>query len=87
MATPKLNPLYKFQFEKAQDAFVLLYPEGMITLNGSAGEIMQMVDGERDVDTIISDLIAKFPGAEGIDKDIHEFLDHAHEKKWIKYVD
>lgn len=48
---------------------------------------MQMVNGERDVDTIISDLIAKFPGAEGIDKDIHEFLDHAHEKKWIKYVD
>ena len=87
MATPKLNPLYKFQFEKAQDAFVLLCPEGMITLNGSAGEIIQMVNGQRDVYTIISELVAKFPDVEGIDKDIHEFLDHAHEKKWIKYVE
>jgi len=87
MTIPTLNPLYKFQFEKSQDAFVLLYPEGMITLNGSAGEIMQMVNGQRNIDTIIHDLMIKFPEAEGIDNDINEFLEHAFAKKWIKYVE
>jgi pyrroloquinoline quinone biosynthesis protein D len=28
---------YRFQWEPAQNAFVLLYPEGMVKLGGSAG--------------------------------------------------
>lgn len=85
MAVAKINSLFKFQFEKAQDAFVLLYPEGMITLNGSAGEIMQMIDGTRSDDDIIAALKSKFPGVDGIEQDIHDFLAHAKEKRWIEY--
>ena len=39
-AVVELYKQYRFQWEKAQDCFVLLYPEGMIQLPGSAGEIM-----------------------------------------------
>ena len=35
---PKLNRLFKFQFEKAQDCYVLLFPEGM--LNGMTMTIL-----------------------------------------------
>ena len=28
---------YRFQWEAAQNAYVLLYPEGMVKLGGSAG--------------------------------------------------
>lgn len=34
---PKLEILFRFQWEEAQQAYVLLYPEGMVKLNGPAG--------------------------------------------------
>ena len=80
---PTLNTMFRFQWEKAQDCFVLLYPEGMVKLNGPAGEILAMVDGERSVADIIAALQAKFPQAEGIDRDILEFLGDAREQLWI----
>jgi len=37
-SVPAINPLFRLQFEKAQDSWVLLYPEGMVKLNQSAFE-------------------------------------------------
>ncbi|MBU2979263.1 pyrroloquinoline quinone biosynthesis peptide chaperone PqqD [Alteromonas sp. C1M14] len=86
MPTPMRNKLYKLQFEKAQDCYVLLYPEGMVKLNPSAAEILLQVDGNNTVDGIISALKAKFPDApDSISEDIHRFLDEAENKEWIHY--
>ena len=41
---------FRLQWEPAQSCFVLLYPEGMVKLNQSAGEIMKRCDGQRDVE-------------------------------------
>ena len=53
---PRIARLYRLQWEEAQKAHVLLYPEGMIQLNGSAGEILRRCDGERTLG---------FPGGAG----------------------
>jgi len=76
---------YKLQWEKAQDAWVLLYPEGMIKLTGSAGEILTRIDGERSAQDIIANLQAAFPGAD-LRQDVIDFLEHAHDKGWITPV-
>ena len=81
---PSLNPMYRLQWENYQEAYVLLYPEGMVKLNGSAGEIMAMVDGKRDVTAIATALSEKFPEAQGIEADIVEFIQHAAEKEWLQ---
>jgi pyrroloquinoline quinone biosynthesis protein D len=73
---------YKLQWEKAQDAWVLLYPEGLVTLTESAGEILKRVDGQRNAADIISSLQAAFPGAD-LQQDVIDFLEHAHDKGWI----
>lgn len=84
---PKRNRLYKLQFEKAQDSYVLLYPEGMVKLNPSAAEILLLVDGEQSVNDIIFALKTKFPEApDDIDDDITAFLTDAENKNWIHYV-
>nr|WP_246480836.1 pyrroloquinoline quinone biosynthesis peptide chaperone PqqD [Motiliproteus sediminis] len=85
-AVPALNRHFRFQWEPAQDCYVLLYPEGMVKLNGPAGEILACVDGERDVAAIIACLKARFPEADGIEQDIREFLGDAHEQRWIDYA-
>ena len=55
-ARPALGRGFRFQWEPAQKAHVLLYPEGMVKLNGSAGEIMKRCDGVRTVADIVADL-------------------------------
>jgi len=81
--TPSLNSMFRFQWEKAQDCFVLLFPEGMVKLNGGAGEIMQLIDGQKNVQQITEALHSKFPDAGDLSTDVNEFIATAIEKKWL----
>jgi pyrroloquinoline quinone biosynthesis protein D len=78
--------LYRFQWEPAQQAFVLLYPEGMVKLNQAAGEILKRVDGNATVEQIVQQLEAQFPGAE-LRADVMSFLETAYARGWIKVKD
>ena len=81
---PSLNKMFRFQWEKAQDCYVLLYPEGMIQLNGPAGEILSLVNGVRTVSSIIETIEEKFPDAGSLSADIFEFLNDASAQGWLK---
>jgi len=77
-----LHAGFRLQYETAQEAWVLLFPEGMISLSGSASEIMQRCDGTRSAQDIVADLERSFPGADLRD-DVLEFLTVAWGKGWI----
>jgi pyrroloquinoline quinone biosynthesis protein D len=79
---PTVARHFRLQFEAAQDAWVLLYPEGMIKLNPSAGEIMKRCDGSRDVPALVAELEAAFD-TQGLDADVRAFLQMAQEQHWI----
>ncbi len=81
-AKPKLARLFRMQWEEAQGAYVLLYPEGMVKLNQSAGEILKRCDGERDVQAIIDDIEQTF-NATGLERDVLGFIEIATERGWI----
>jgi pyrroloquinoline quinone biosynthesis protein D len=80
---PQIAPTKRFQWEEAQNCWVILYPEGMIKLNSSSAEIMKRIDGKRNVGEIIADLKAAYPGAE-LDNDIYAFMEVAYEQQWIR---
>jgi pyrroloquinoline quinone biosynthesis protein D len=82
--SPSLRQGFRLQWEPRQDCHVLLYPEGMIKLNTSAGQILDLVDGRRSVATIIELLMTTFPGVPGIDEDVLTFLEVAHAQFWIE---
>jgi pyrroloquinoline quinone biosynthesis protein D len=82
---PQIAPGLRLQWEPAQNAHVLLYPEGMVKLNGSAGEIMKRCDGVRDVATIVADLEAAF-GRSGLEGDVRAFIDIAIQKRWLQWA-
>lgn len=84
-AVPALKPHFRLQWEPAQDCHVLLYPEGMIKLNGSAGAIMACVDGERSIADIVATLQQRFPEAGELAEDTLEFFDIAHDRRWIDF--
>ncbi|MCB1648985.1 MAG: pyrroloquinoline quinone biosynthesis peptide chaperone PqqD [Pseudomonadales bacterium] len=90
MSLPPDKPLslekqFRFQWEPAQQCFVLLYPEGLIRLPGSAGEIIQRIDGSASVNGIIAALEQTYPGAD-LRQDVIDFLENAHDKGWIRVV-
>lgn len=71
----------RLQWEPAQNAQVLLFPEGMVQLHGPAGEILALCDG-RSVDAIVEALEARFSGSD-LRADVLEFLDEARRRGWI----
>lgn len=79
-----LSKLLRLQWEDAQGCYVLLYPEGMVKLNGSAGEILRRVDGKQSVDAILGDLKQSFPDAPDLDADVMAMLEAASERGWIE---
>ena len=80
---PAIGRGFRLQWEPAQSAHVLLYPEGMVKLNGSAGEILKRCDGHRSVSVIVEDLEQAF-GASGLAKDVTDFMRFAAAQKWIE---
>jgi len=75
---------YRFQWEEAQQCYVLLFPEGMIKLNGGAGEVIKRVDGNKTVADIVTELQQAFPDATDIEADILAMLQLALEKAWLE---
>jgi pyrroloquinoline quinone biosynthesis protein D len=81
-ARPHLRLMFRLQWETTQDAYVLLYPEGMVKLNPSAGEILARCDGTRELDAIIDELEDLF-GASDLAADVYRFIDHARQRGWL----
>lgn len=83
---PRINPHYRFQWEDAQNTWVLLYPEGMVRLNPSAGEILSRCDGTQDIRTIVGQLAEKFPEVDyrDIEQDILGFFADAYQRQWLR---
>jgi pyrroloquinoline quinone biosynthesis protein D len=80
---PALGHGFRLQWEAAQNAHVLLYPEGMVKLNGSAGEILKRCDGQRTVPEITTDLERAFD-AQGLGEDVEAFVSFAVEQGWLE---
>ena len=81
---PAIRKLFRLQWEEVQQKHVLLYPEGMVQLNQSAGEILKRCDGRTAVGAITADLEQAFQHA-GLGPEVESFLEIAHGKGWIEY--
>jgi pyrroloquinoline quinone biosynthesis protein D len=71
------------QWEPAQDSHVLLYPEGMVKVNGTAAAILARCDGARTLDEIVADLERTYE-AKGLMADVQSFVSFALEKRWLE---
>lgn len=81
-----LAPHHRFQWEEAQQSYVILFPEGMVKLHGGAGEVLKRVNGKASVGDIVAELKAVFPDADDIENDIIGMFDLAVGKQWLRKV-
>ncbi len=81
---PQVGAGFRLQWEPVQDCHVLLYPEGMVKLNGSAGEIMKRCDGQASVAEITAD-IERAHSLEGLQADVLAFVEMAGKQQWLRW--
>ncbi len=84
----RLAKTHRLQWEEAQQSYVLLFPEGMVQLNGPAAEILKLCpdsDGPaRLTQEIITELEARFPDVPTLANDVCEFMTIAEQKGWVE---
>jgi pyrroloquinoline quinone biosynthesis protein D len=76
--------MYRFQWEEAQGNYVLLYPEGMVKLSRTAGEVLKRVTGDATVKQLVSALQRDFPESD-LENDVIKFLTEAKQNGWISF--
>ncbi|MGB1800415.1 MAG: pyrroloquinoline quinone biosynthesis peptide chaperone PqqD [Gammaproteobacteria bacterium] len=79
----EVAPTFRVQWEEVQDCHVVLYPEGMVKLSQSAGEIMKRVNGLSSIADIIKDLEQAFSES-NLESDVVKFLEVAYDNGWIR---
>jgi pyrroloquinoline quinone biosynthesis protein D len=83
-SVPRIGHGFRLQWEPAQECHVLLYPEGMVKLNQSAGEILKRCDGCRSVGEIVTELETTF-STTGLEGEVFAFLELAERQRWLAW--
>lgn len=79
---PKLVRGARLRFDKVRESHVLMLPETAVMLSDTSAEILGLCDGTRSEEAIITELEARYPGAELRD-DVREFLQDAKRQRWL----
>lgn len=82
-ARPTIAGGFRLQWEQAQQAHVLLYPEGMVKLNQTAAAILTRCDGEHTIADIVADLERTYSAC-GLTADVCAFVALAVERAWVE---
>ena len=64
MTRPRLVTGARLQYDEVREEHMLLVPEGVVRLNPTAVAVLELCDGERSVDEIVSTLSAQYDGAD-----------------------
>ncbi|MEU5027638.1 pyrroloquinoline quinone biosynthesis peptide chaperone PqqD [Streptomyces milbemycinicus] len=80
---PALAPAVHLRHDRVRDADLLVLPERVVVLRGTAGEILRLCDGIRDVDAIVADLAGRFPGAP-VATEVPAFLGRLRREGWLR---
>jgi pyrroloquinoline quinone biosynthesis protein D len=83
-ATPRLHPKARLQRDAVRGRDVLLYPEGLVTLNATGVEILRLCDGGHSLAEIVAMLERRY-GATGLERDIGGFLEGLAAKGLVLY--
>lgn len=80
---PALAPAIVRRHDPVRDADLLLLPERVGVLTGSAEAVVGLCDGNRSVHDIVGELAERFPGAP-VAADVPPFLERLRKEGWLR---
>ncbi len=78
----ELAPMYLFRWEEPQQAYILLYPEGVVKLNETGAAILKYCDGSHTAEAIAGELNAAYET--DVSESVYKFLEVSYAKGWIR---
>lgn len=79
MSRPRLVTGARLRYDEVREEHQLLVPEGVVRLNATAAEVLELCDGERSLNEIVDLLCARYGGSDLRD-DIQELVDGLRQK-------
>ena len=79
MTRPRLVTGARLRYDDVREEHILLIPEGVVRLNPTAAEVLELCDGERSPDDIAGALSERYAGAD-VRADVHELLETMAQK-------
>jgi pyrroloquinoline quinone biosynthesis protein D len=64
LTRPRLVTGARLQYDDVREEHVLLVPEGVVRLNPTAAEVLELCDGDRSLDEIVDTLSARYEGSD-----------------------
>ena len=74
MTRPRLVTGARLRYDEVREEHLLLIPEGAVRLNATAAQVLELCDGERSLDDVVSAVSARYDGADVRD-DVVELVD------------
>lgn len=85
---PRLRPWVRTRREPATGKTALVFPEGMLELNETGSQIIELCDGARPFDDVVTLLAAKFDAPpELLRADVSEYLLRLRAKGLLELVE
>ncbi|SEG82713.1 pyrroloquinoline quinone biosynthesis protein D [Actinacidiphila yanglinensis] len=79
---PSLARHVRLRHDPVRDADLLLLPERVVVLRGSAAEILRLCDGKHTIEAIVAELAHGHPNAP-VDHEVPAFLERVHIQGWL----
>ncbi|WKX68854.1 pyrroloquinoline quinone biosynthesis peptide chaperone PqqD [Streptomyces sp. XD-27] len=80
---PNLSPSILLRYDHVRDDDLLVLPERVVVLGGSAAAVLRLCDGTREVWEIVEELAESFPGAP-VETEVPAFLHRVLEEGWLR---
>jgi pyrroloquinoline quinone biosynthesis protein D len=82
MTRPRLATGARLHYDDVRSEHVLLIPEGVVRLNPTAAEVLDLCDGERSLDDIVGTLSARYDGAD-VSGDVRDLVDAMAQRGFV----
>jgi len=83
---PRLATGARLQYDEVREEHLLLIPEGVVRLNATAAEVLELCDGERSLDDVVGALSARYDGAD-LGEDVRGLVQAMAEKGLVVDAD
>ena len=74
MTRPRLVTGARLRYDEVREEHLLLIPEGVVRLNQTAAEVLELCDGERSLDEIVDTLSERYDGSD-LNDDVRGLVD------------
>ena len=79
---PRLGRLARLEYDPVRQKHVLLYPEGAVLLNDTGAAILELCNGTRTVDEIVTILSERYHA--DVSADVNEYLSQMADRELVR---